>query len=146
VEHLLGREQSLQIGDEKRQTRIVERRQFLVQFRVENGKRPFGLLQLLLGTTDLDFLSFLGTLQSLETVSLSVVIHQLSPSLFNLFLFSPNQSIHQFLDVSFHIADVNFLKFVYSHFRELTLVGVEWDENLVRHFVAKILPKHFNVL
>jgi hypothetical protein len=87
VEDLLGREESLQVGDEKWQTRVVERRQLLVEFRVENGERPFGLLQLLLGPADLDFLSLLGALQGLETVSLSVVVHQLPPSLFNLFLF-----------------------------------------------------------
>lgn len=87
MENLFGREQGLQIRDEKGQTRIVKRRQFFVEFGVENGKRPFGLLQLLLGPADFRFFSLLGALQSLETVSLSVIVYQLPSSLFDFFLF-----------------------------------------------------------
>lgn len=92
MEDLFGREQRLHVGDEERQPRVVQRRQFLVQFGVENGERPFGLFQLFFGPADFHLLAFLRVLQRLETVPLSVVIHQLSASLFDLFLqFNSNQ-------------------------------------------------------
>ena len=35
---------------------------------------------------------------------------------------------------------------IYPHFGELSLVGVERDEDLIGHLVAEILPEHLNVL
>lgn len=96
MKHLLGWKKRLQISDEKWQSRIVESRQFFIQFGIENDECPFGFFQLFFSSADLDFLSFLRTLQSLETVSLSVIVNQLPPSLFNLFLYRSISSVNKF--------------------------------------------------
>lgn len=43
VEHLLGREQRLQVGDEEREPRVVEGGQLLVELGVEQGERALGV-------------------------------------------------------------------------------------------------------
>lgn len=157
MEDLFGREQRLHVGDEERQPRVVQRRQFLVQFGVENGERPLGLFQLFFGPADFHLLAFLRVLQRLETVPLSVVIHQLSASLFDLFLqFNSNEKKKRVTTICFIVfLDrydsgafflIHSIQMTYPHFGKLSLVSVERDEHLVCHFVTQILPQHLNVL
>ena len=93
VEDLLGREQCLQIGQVEEDARVVQGRHLLVELGVEDGERPLGLLQLLLGPRHLGLLALLGRLQRLETVPLTVVVHQLPVPLVDLFLFHSNSSL-----------------------------------------------------
>lgn len=46
MEHLFGREQRLQVGDQKQYPRVVQGRQFVVQFRVQDLVGSSGLVQL----------------------------------------------------------------------------------------------------
>lgn len=138
MEHLFSRKKSLQIGDEKWQSRIVERRQFLVQFGVVEDERPFGLFQLLFGAADFDLFALLRLLQRLETVPLAVVVDEFPPSLVDLFLYC---SIQIVTVVNFLLPRRTFtlfflLVYTYPHFWELALVGVERDEHLVSHLVS----------
>ena len=90
MEDLLGREERLQIGQVEEDARVVEGGHLLVELGVEDGERSFGLFQLLLGPGHLDLLALLGGLQRLETVPLTVVVHQLPVSLLDLFLLEFN--------------------------------------------------------
>ena len=86
MEDLLGREKRLQIGDGEENARFVQGWQLLVEYSVEKGKSPFSFFQLLLGAGDFDLFPFLGSLQCLERVALTIVIHQLPATLFDFFL------------------------------------------------------------
>lgn len=87
MEKVLRIEQRLQVRHQKQDPGIVERRQFVVQFRIENLVGPLGLLQLFSSFGDFGLVPLLHVrLQRLEAVPLAVVVHQLPAPLVYLFL------------------------------------------------------------
>lgn len=95
VKHLLGSEESLQISDEEKHARVVQRRQLVVQLGIQLLVRTLRLLQQLLPPGHLQLVPLLWiALQRLEVVSLTVVVYQFAAALVNFFLKNrPNWSV-----------------------------------------------------